>query len=66
MTAVEGGIAPALIAATQDGRLIVRAAAVRDMPWTNFGHAEDVVTLAVVDKKLFASTRNNKLWVRDL
>lgn len=65
MTAVEGGMFPGLVAATEDGKLWVRAAMTRETPWTQIGPAANVVAMAAVDGELFAATTDNKLLARD-
>lgn len=46
-------------------RATVRVWALGDRPWDHIGHANDVVTMAAINNKLFAATRDNRLWWRD-
>jgi hypothetical protein len=35
------------------------------LPWDHIGHANDVVAMAAINGKLFAATKDNRLWWRD-
>jgi len=36
-----------------------------DVPWQHIGHADNVAAMAAINGKLFAVTKDNKLWMRD-
>jgi peptidoglycan hydrolase-like protein with peptidoglycan-binding domain len=58
--AVDGIVGPdtwrALVSGMLDGR---------DRNWDHIGHANDVVAMTAINNKLFAATRDNRLWWRD-
>jgi len=36
-----------------------------ELQWDHISHANDVVAMAAINGKLFAATRDNRLWWRD-
>lgn len=64
VTHMAGSDSGELFAVTSNGRLWRRPGLPRSVTWTDIGHANSVVGLAVVGLTLFCATSDNVLWSR--